>query len=372
MGPESEHRPRPAADTEQAAMPRSSPRGAHARYLVRPKHGPILARLYLPPQNGGNQLHSMREWDFGPFSYIRSLRLGPAADHHGFRCHARGGHVGSLLHATHYSDEFSGVSGGVPDNGSVVAHFIRSGWARFENETTSVTLRPGQVVFRDTTKPWRFWFGPATRSRTVVVPLDQLVRHAVVPGKLPEIVVTDARLAEVRLLTGFLDLARGFGDDALSPLGRSITQDVGIQLLAGAMGAARAADAGEHSNVVLAAACRFIAEHLDDPNLAPAVIAQGVHLSVRSLHRAFEDADDSVMVYVRRQRLRRARIDLMAPGERVADVAARWRFSDTSHFIRHFKAAYGITPAAFIKERGRLGGGTAANGAVSDRRSLAE
>ncbi|MFI6621811.1 helix-turn-helix domain-containing protein [Streptomyces sp. NPDC050528] len=235
----------------------------------------------------------------------------------------------------------------------MVAHFIRSGWARFENETTSVTLLPGQVVFRDTTKPWRFWFGPATRSRTVVVPRDQLVRHAVVPGKLPQIVVTDTGLAEVRLLTGFLDLARRFADDALSPLGRSVSQDVGIQLLAAAMGAARTAEAGEHTNVVLAAARRFVDEHLADPNLAPALIAQELHISLRSLHRAFEDTDDSVMVYVRRQRLRRARVELLTPGARVAGVAARWRFSDTSHFIRHFKAAYGSTPTAFIEKESR-------------------
>ncbi|MFJ9712666.1 helix-turn-helix domain-containing protein [Streptomyces sp. NPDC101234] len=359
MGTASDQQPRPAADTDQASTPGSAPRRTHARYLVRPEHGPILAQLYLPARSGGNHgnhPNSARQWDFGPFSYIRSLRLGPTAERDGFRCHARGGQVGSLLHAAHYSDEFSGVSGGVPDSDCVVAHFIRSGWARFENETTSVTLRPGQVVFRDTTKPWRFRFGPATRSRTVVVPRDQLVRHTVVSGRLPQIVVTDTDLAEVRLLTGFLDLARRFADDTLSPLGRSVSQDVGIQLLAAAMGAARTAEAGEHSNVVLAAARRFIDEHLDDPSLAPGMIAQELHISLRSLHRAFEDADESVMVYTRRQRLRRARIDLMTPGERVADVAARWAFSDTSHFLRHFKAAYGTTPTAFVKEHREPGG----------------
>ncbi|MFJ9893034.1 helix-turn-helix domain-containing protein [Streptomyces sp. NPDC091280] len=348
------------------------------RYLVRPEHGPILAQLYLPARSGGSHQdhrehrehrdhpHSAREWDFGPFSYIRSLRLGPSAERDGFRCHARGGQVGSLLHAVHYSDEFSGVSGGVPEGDSVVAHVIRSGWARFENGTESVTVRPGQVVFRDTAKPWRFWFGPATRSRTVVVPRDRLVRHAAVPGRLPQVVVADTDLAEVRLLTGFLDLARRLGDDTLSPLGRSVSEDVGIQLLAAAlaaaMGAARSAETGEHSNVVLAAARRFIDERLDDPSLAPGMIAQALHVSPRTLHRAFEDADESVMAYTRRRRLGRARIDLMTPGARVADVAARWSFSDTSHFLRHFKAAYGTTPTAFVKEHREPG-----VGGVTDR-----
>jgi NAD(P)-dependent dehydrogenase (short-subunit alcohol dehydrogenase family) len=60
--------------------------------------------------------------------------------------------------------------------------------------------------------------------------------------------------------------------------------------------AALAAAASEYSNAALAAARRFVADHLDDPNLAPPMIAQALHLSVRTLHRAFGDADDSVGV----------------------------------------------------------------------------
>jgi AraC-like DNA-binding protein len=286
--------------------------------------------------------------------------MGPTGTRNGFRCHARGGRVGGLLHAAHYSDDFSGFAGDKPGSESVVVHFVRSGWIRFENDTTAVTLRPGQVVIRDTTKPWRFWFGPATRTRTLVVPRDRLVCHAALPGKLPEIVVADSSLAEMRLLAGFLQLARSLGNDALSPFGRSVTEDAGIQFLAAAMGAAQVAAPTEYANVALAAAQRFIIEHLDDPGLAPPMIARALHLSVRTLHRTFEDAGDSVMAYTRRQRLRRARAALTTPGARVAEVAARWQFSDPSHFIRQFKAAYGSTPAAFIKQES------------PDRRSLDE
>lgn len=125
------------------------------------------------------------------------------------------------------------------------------------------------------------------------------------------------------------------------------------------MGAANAADTAGYPNVVLAAARAFIEEHLDDPDLTPPTVAGALHVSVRTLHRTFSDADDSVMAYVRRQRLRRARAHLLQPRARVAEVAARWQFSDTSHFIRQFKTIYGVTPAAFVREERRLAGGKA-------------
>ena len=326
-------------------------------YAVRPQHGPVLTQLYVPAQDAGRPLRAIEDWDLGPFTHVRDLQLGPTVARRGFRFQARGGHIGDLLYANQYSDDFTGISGNGPGNDPMIAHFILSGWARFENETTAVTVKPGQVVFRDTAKPWRFWFGPGTKSRILTVPRRQVVHHPALTGRPPGIVVADASLAEARLLDSYLDLARGLGREPLSTLGRNAGQEAGVHLLLAAVGAASAVDAAGYLNVTLAAARKFIDGHLEDPNLAPQMIARALHMSVRTLHRAFGDADDSVMAYVRRQRLQRARTQLMDPGARVADVAARWQFSDTSHLIRQFKAAYGVTPAAFMREERRLARG---------------
>jgi AraC family transcriptional regulator, positive regulator of tynA and feaB len=52
----------------------------------------------------------------------------------------------------------------------------------------------------------------------------------------------------------------------------------------------------------------------------------------------------------RRRRLERARDELLVPGHiyTVSDVAARWQFSDASHFIRSFRHRYGETPRRFV------------------------
>lgn len=320
-----------------------------AGHLVAPEHGPILSELHIPPGDAVHQRRTVDKWDLGPFTHVHEVQLGRSAALKGFRFQARGGHIGELLYANQYSDEFSGISGNGPGRDPVIADFVLSGWARFENEGTEVTIGPGQVVFRDTARPWRFRYGPGTSSRILIVPREQVLRHAAFTGRPHRLLVADAALAEVRLLHSYLDLARSLGNAPFSRLGRHAGQEAGVRLLMAAMGATSAAEAGGCLNVTLANARRFIDEHLDDPNLAPATVANALHTSVRSLHRAFGEAGDSVMAYVRRQRLQCAQTQLMDPSARVSEVAARWHFSDTSHFIRQFKAAYGVTPAVFIK-----------------------
>ena len=53
-------------------------------------------------------------------------------------------------------------------------------------------------------------------------------------------------------------------------------------------------------------------------------------------------------------RLSRAR-DLLHQGQSCAQVAAYCGFADQSHFIRHFKREWGITPGQYVHGARRLG-----------------
>jgi AraC-like DNA-binding protein len=91
----------------------------------------------------------------------------------------------------------------------------------------------------------------------------------------------------------------------------------------------------------------WIRQHLADPELNPAAVAEAHHLSVRALHRLFDDADTTVAALIRTARLDRCFRDLADPGLRhlaVHQVAARWGFRDRAHFSRAFRAAYGLSP----------------------------
>jgi AraC family transcriptional activator of tynA and feaB len=92
---------------------------------------------------------------------------------------------------------------------------------------------------------------------------------------------------------------------------------------------------------------RYVRMHLQDPGLGPASIARAHAMSVRALHGLFEEVDESVAGLVRSERLERCMQDLQRPsGGSVTSIAFRWGFSETAHFSRVFKRAFGMTPSA--------------------------
>ena len=125
--------------------------------------------------------------------------------------------------------------------------------------------------------------------------------------------------------------------------------------VASRLGRQDAVDPEAHRRALHSRCLAFIEEHLADPDLSPAVIAAAHHISLRQLHRLFEDGADGVAGLIRCRRLDRARRDLLDPAMRhrpASAVGARWGFSDPAHFTRVFKRAYGLPPAAFRQEFG--------------------
>lgn len=90
---------------------------------------------------------------------------------------------------------------------------------------------------------------------------------------------------------------------------------------------------------------------LTDADLSPQVLADELHVSVRTLHRAFADTGESVGAYIRRRRLECARHELAVSWPRlsVSELAARYQFADGSHFIRLFKKQYGYPPSRWAR-----------------------
>jgi AraC-like DNA-binding protein len=97
-----------------------------------------------------------------------------------------------------------------------------------------------------------------------------------------------------------------------------------------------------------------IEERLGDPDLTPQAIADRHHISVRYLHVLFQQQGTTVNGWVREHRLEAAGRDLARPDAHrrsVAGVAARWGFSNSSHFSRAFREVYGMSPMQWRKRR---------------------
>jgi AraC-like DNA-binding protein len=105
-----------------------------------------------------------------------------------------------------------------------------------------------------------------------------------------------------------------------------------------------------HKQALVTRIHAFIEQHIGDPALAPAAIAEAHHISLRYLHRLFAAQGSTVAGWIRRRRLEGCRRDPADPalaGRPVVAIAARWGFDSAAHFSRTFKAAYGQPPQEY-------------------------
>lgn len=105
-------------------------------------------------------------------------------------------------------------------------------------------------------------------------------------------------------------------------------------------------DDAEVAPALVRAAMDWIESRLiADPDLDPRTIAASLGVSARTLCRASSPhAPLPVMEYVRERRLERARTELLSTRLTVSEIAARWHFTDSSHFTKAYKGRFGQTP----------------------------
>lgn len=98
----------------------------------------------------------------------------------------------------------------------------------------------------------------------------------------------------------------------------------------------------------LSQARRLIACHLQDPHLAPTMVADKLGVSVRYLHMLFETAEKSFSQTVTDERLKQSRrLMREAPDRLIADIATSCGFESLATYYRVFNAAYGMAPGDF-------------------------
>lgn len=97
-------------------------------------------------------------------------------------------------------------------------------------------------------------------------------------------------------------------------------------------------------NEKLGQAIQIMQENLEDP-LSPTQIAEEVGLSTRQLERLFKRyVGASPKTYMTDLRLERARLLLLQTHMRVIDVAIACGFTSASHFARHYRRKFDISP----------------------------
>ena len=243
---------------------------------------------------------------------------------------------------------FSGQMTGVDDaDDRVQIHLIEHGEWSFswpDRLGEAVTVPAGSFIARHDGPPTWFRAAPGTRAKILILPapvLRPLTRGRQVAGS--------ARTAEVRMLSAHASIVSETAHD-LTPAGLHGARDALLQLAKGAL--SREFDDREPrlAPALARAAMRIADSRLASDDLSPRSLARELHVSVRTLHLAFAAVGESVAAYIRRRRLEEARLELAAPRRStISEIAARWQFTDSSHFNRAFRKQYGQTPGEFAR-----------------------
>lgn len=237
------------------------------------------------------------------------------------------------------------------ESGGAAAHekilgfqFVWKGVERVREGGRELMLTPGHVVLWDGLLPTEIEIVEPFYKRTLMFPRERVL--AVCP-RLAECKALPPleRSGSARLLVRYMN-ALALELSTLEPAAIAAAATAALELLRAAVEPGLPTGRTAERTALRAEIRRYMRAHLQDPALGPVSIARAFSVSVRALHALFEDADASVAVLVRNERLARCLEDLrQRNGGSVTDIAFRWGFCDAAHFSRVFKREFGLTPS---------------------------
>ncbi|MFD3488629.1 helix-turn-helix domain-containing protein [Streptomyces sp. NPDC058665] len=213
----------------------------------------------------------------------------------------------------------------------------------------------GDLILFDTSRPYLAGFQPGTpmsrllllRFPRSLLPLPHRDLRSLSATRIP-----GARGIGALTSQFMLQLARHFDELSPSDAARltTLTLDVLIAALADALDTGSAVPAHTRRRALMARIHAFIRDNLGDARLTPDTIAAAHHISLRYLHKLFQQDGHTVAGWVRERRLEQCRRDLADPrlaASPINAIAARWGFTSPAHFSQAFRGAYGVPPRQY-------------------------
>lgn len=227
----------------------------------------------------------------------------------------------------------------------------REGGGRCFQNGQQGSLRPGDFVLLDISRPYRFEFREFCSAVSISFPEDLLRAYLPQPEGMLGLPMTGGhglgQVASVMLRSLADRLQSGEVEGVDLALAKGIAN---IVACAYADRPGRAISDTALTGWRRAAIKRYIEAHLADPILAPGGIARANGISPRYLRLLFAKNDEKVSQYVLRRRLEECAERLRDPAwarMKITDIALSWGFSDVSSFARSFRERYGKSPREY-------------------------
>ncbi|GGW67523.1 helix-turn-helix domain-containing protein [Streptomyces xantholiticus] len=221
-----------------------------------------------------------------------------------------------------------------------------------DQNDSQTLLRPGALTLFDATRPYTVTYPAAFRMHVIQIPRWMLgVRESDLRRITAVPVHGDTETASliIPFLSGLATqagnrppyigdlLARNAADLLATLIAERLDRDV-AEISTGTDAA--------HTALLLRIKA-FVDRHLADSDLSPQTIAAAHYISVRHVHRLFQDEGTTAGRWIQHRRLEACRRELGRPGRNapaVMAIAHRFGFTSPSHFSRTFRAAYGVSP----------------------------
>ncbi|MFI9833263.1 helix-turn-helix domain-containing protein [Streptomyces sp. NPDC051913] len=269
-------------------------------------------------------------------------------------------HLGLLRIATEESDAVEVVRTARHATADGRTHLL----ARLQLEGTALVfqdgrrarLRPGDLAFHDAGRPFSLALPQRQRAHVLMIP-RQLVRLGeadmgrVMARTIGAAAPEGPAALLLPLLAGLVDEIHAATPAAREELARAVTDLLAALAAAQLPGAGhQRPPAGAGETAIFERVRTTIETRLGEPELSPKVLAEAHGISLRYLHKLFQERSTTVGAWIRRRRLEACRAELARPSaadRSIAAVAARWGFVSPAHFSHTFRKAYGMSPAQY-------------------------